>query len=154
PQVGVVIPSWDFIDASGDPLRGHWRGYRWAPSNLWLPRRLQDIEPGTPFVSFYCGTGAVPFWTARMREYHRTEGWDKALWMVEDIDILCQFALITEVHRLADRLVSYRIHPRQATSVAPKPANRPPIGVSAVQEKWNRRRNAEHEKDRILDRAC
>ena len=154
PQVGVVIPSWDFIDVAGGPLPAHRRGYRWVPSSLWLPRRLRDPEPATPFVSFYCGTGAVPFWIARVHDYRRIEGWDETLWMFEDVDMLCQLALVTEIHRIPDKLVDYRIHPRQATSADRKPGYRPPAGIGAVQEKWNRRHFAEHAKERTLDRAC
>ena len=152
---GVVIPSHDFIDDSGAALEGHRRGYRWVPSKLWLfPRPLRDSEHLTPFITFYCGTGAVPFWFGRICDYRKTDGWDTTLWMTEDVDMLCQLAMVTEVHTIPDRLVSYRVHPQQATSDGPKASNRSPVGIGAVQEKWNRRSYPDHAKNRALDRAC
>ena len=155
PAAGVVIPSNDFIDGSGAPLEGHRRGYRWVPSKLWIfPRRLRDSEHLTPFVSFYCGTGAVPFWFGRISDYRKTDGWDTNLWMKEDVDLLCQLAIVTEVHAIPDKLVSYRIHPQQATSGDPKASTRNPVDLEAVQEKWNSRSYSDRAKNRILDRAC
>jgi glycosyltransferase involved in cell wall biosynthesis len=155
PAVGVVIPSTDFIDGAGAPLEGHPRGYRWVPSKLWiLPRRLRDSEHLTPFVTFYCGTGAVPFWFGRFSDYRKTDGWDTTLWFTEDVDMLCQLAMVTEVHTTPDKLVCYRIHPQQATSSGPRTSHRSPVGIGAVQEKWNKRSYADCGKNRILDRAC
>lgn len=155
PAVGVVIPSNDFIDEFGVPLEGHRRGYRWVPSKLWIfPRRLRDSEHLTPFVSFYCGTGAVPFWFGRTSDYRKTEGWDATLWMKEDVDLLCQLAIVSEVHAIPDKLVSYRIHPQQATSGGPKASTRSPVDLEAVQEKWNKRSYSDRAMNRILDRAC
>lgn len=154
PEAGVVLPGLDFIDAAGTPLPGQRRGYRWVSSSLWLPRRLRDSEAATPFLTFYCGTGAFPFWLGRMQDFRKTEGWDESLWFVEDVDMLCQLAMITEVHAIAVRLVEYRIHSEQITSGTAKVSNRRRSDLSAVQEKWNRRHYPDAARNRILDRAC
>jgi len=156
PAAGVVVPSHDFVDPSGVPLEAQRRGYRWAPSHFWLlPRRLRDFERATPFVTFYCGTGVVPFWLARVDVYRNTAGWDEELRGVEDVDMLCQLAMVTEVHAIGAKLVDYRIHPEQVTNESSTTSrNRTPNGLSHVQEKWNKKRYHERQRNRTLDQAC
>ncbi|HKX11307.1 MAG TPA: glycosyltransferase family 2 protein [Stellaceae bacterium] len=154
PRVGVVIPSYDYIDAQGAPLPEQRRGHRWVPSPFWLPRALPDSEPETPFVTFYCGTGVLPLLLIRTSVYRQTEGWDEALPFVEDIDFLCQLSLITEVHSIPQRLVGYRIHSQQWTSGALTESKRPRLSAAAVQEKWNRRVTPDRRTGRIIGRAC
>jgi glycosyltransferase involved in cell wall biosynthesis len=156
PKVGVVIPAVDFIDAQGAPMPGHRRGFRWAPSSLWLwPRRLTPAEPLTPFVTFYCGNGAFPFWLARASAYRKTEGWDDDLWFFADVDLLCQLAMVTDVHSIETKLVSYRIHSKQSTQGAlPASPSYRHATLNDVQLKWNQRRFADVARNRRIDRAC
>jgi len=154
PQVGVVIPSYDYIDVAGELLPQQRRGYRWVPSAVGLPRRLRDSEPATPFIAFYCGTGVIPLLLIRISEYRRTKGWDEALPFVEDTDLLCQLSLITEVHNIPQRLVAYRIHAQQWTGGATTASKRPRLNYTAVQEKWNRQAVPDVKTSRTINRAC
>ncbi|GEM_PF-628833 len=154
PKAGVVLPSYDYIDAAGVVLPEQRRGHRWAPSSLWLPHALTDSEPATPFVTFYCGTGVLPMLLSRWSVYRKTDGWDEAIWRDEDADFLCQLSLITEVHSLPDRLVAYRIHSQQVTSGGSNASKRSRGGLSAVQEKWNRRPDLDGRASRTVNRAC
>ncbi len=59
PEVGLLGCQFRNIDATGVEL-GPGKRDRWVPGRL-FPRRLQDHERATPFVSFYCATGQGPF---------------------------------------------------------------------------------------------
>ena len=154
PQAGTVIPFYDYIDAAGAPLPNQRRGYRWVPSVFGLPRALRDSEPNTPFVTFYCGTGAIAMPVIRLTVYRETEGWDTSLLSDDDCDLLCQLALISEVHYLPEKLTAYRIHGQQITATMASPSGRARAGKSAVQEKWNARRDLDRKASRIVERAC
>ena len=155
PDVGVVIPSHDCIDPQGAVLGDARRGYRWVPGFLGLPRRLRQDEAVTPFLTFYSGTGVVPFWFGRRDVYCRTEGWDAPLLFFEDVDMLCQLAMVSTVHTIPERLVGYRIHPQQRTAGPPQTAESAAISLDDVQEKWNRRWPSLSDPDaERLVRAC
>jgi glycosyltransferase involved in cell wall biosynthesis len=153
-DVGVVLPSFDRVDDSGNTMPTPQR-VRWAPGILWLPRLLPETQPETPFVTFYCGSGVTPFWLARRLVFDKTNGWDEGLWPYEDTEILCQLSMLTKVHSITSRLVAYRQHSHQSTMGG---AQRSPHwkehGLATMQAKWNSKLLPNLAAAKALNRAC
>lgn len=155
PDAGVVIPNNEFIDATGSYINHHSQR-RWIPGILGLiPRALPNSIPNTPFVTFYCGTGGRPFWLARRQLYEETSGWNEKFWRFEDYQILCQFALLTEVHFIPEKLVEYRVHSSQLTRQSGVTAEQQSAGaLERMQEQFNLRTYHNENTARIVDEAC
>lgn len=154
-DAGLIIPNNEFIDATGSRVR-HPVQRRWIPGILGcLPSALPNSTPRTPFVTFYCGTGGRPFWIARRHLYEATSGWNEAFWRFEDYEILCQFALLTEVHFIPEKLVEYRVHNSQLTRQSGSIAEKQSSGaLERMQERFNSRKYENENTARIVDDAC
>jgi glycosyltransferase involved in cell wall biosynthesis len=153
-DVGVVLPGFDHVDIAGNTMPTPAR-VRWAPGPLWLPTRLPDSQPATPFVTFYCGSGVTPFWLARRSLFEKTNGWDVGLWPYEDTDILCQLSILTRVHSVTSRLVGYRQHPHQSTmGGAQRSRHWKENGLTTMQAKWDRKLPLDSSEAKTLNYAC
>ena len=156
-DTGLVCCQADQADRAGK-IVGAFRRSRWVPGHCGLPRNMRAAERATPFVVFFCATGQSMSGLYRRSVFARTEGWDTRFTRHEDTDMLCQMALLAEVHTLPDVLYTYRIHDKNITCLSDCDAARVfPVfrvcGYATFREKWDSRppRN-EHERQ-MLDSA-
>lgn len=150
----AVMPNFWHMDENGQSIQGR-KWNRWVPSRIGLPRLLRRDEPETPFVTFYCASGTVPFFLARHRAYRAVPGWDLRLWPFEDTDMLCQLAMTGKVHALPEKLVGYRVHAGQSTRSGTQQSrhwNR--YAADVMRRKWNEGRGLTEDQRATVARAC
>jgi GT2 family glycosyltransferase len=120
--VGMAYCDVHYIDASArllSPNAQPLRADRYVPAG-WRVHRLPPDVSETPFVSvFSAWAGLLPSNALLRRDlYAQTPGWDETFGQPgEDADLFINLALRAPVRFLPDRLVRYRRHSGQATSV-------------------------------------
>lgn len=137
PQVGLAYCSYIFIDENDREIPTKYFE-RFAPTR-WGVRVLPDSHPRTPFVSIFCWAPVMESLSLLRRSiYEQTPGWDETLGHIgEGVDLFSQFALLSEVHYVPQKLYRYRQHTSQATATADRVHQQ----ERKVLEKW---RNLAH----------
>ncbi len=125
PQVGMTHCSHQFIDAEDHVITEQDAGMTWSarrvPHGLGI-RSLRADEPQTPFEAVFALAGIIPSLAVFRRSiYESTPGWDEEMGIIyEDVSLYLHMALRSEVHYIPQKLVCYRIHPRQTSAVSEK----------------------------------
>lgn len=90
---------------------------RCVPTRFGL-RELPYSEPKTPLVSIFAGAPVMESLSVLRRSvFQRTRRWDETLGQHgEGIDLFLQFALLSEVHFVPEKLYRYRRHPVQSSA--------------------------------------
>ncbi len=135
PEVGAVYCSLQTIDPSDNPIyeagfAEDWH-VRFAPTRTWF-RRVTVDEPAVSLAETVAGFHAIPSCTlVRRSVYARAGGWDESFRNCsEDADLVIRLALLAPLHFLPLRLVGYRRHPSNSSTV------RLWIGLRQLRAKW------------------
>ena len=135
PEVGTAFCSLQTIDPFDEPIyeagfAEDWH-VRFAPTRTWF-RRVAVDEPEVSLAETVAGFHAIPSCTLiRRAVYARSCGWDESFRNCsEDADLVIRLALLAPVHFLPLRLVGYRRHPSNSSSV------RLWIGLKQLRAKW------------------
>lgn len=150
PAVGVAGCQFEVIDGDGRDL-GPGDRSRWVPG--WpLPRRLNDTEFETPFVTFFCATGQGPWAMIRRTVFDKTSGFEPALSPFsahEDTDIFCQLALHAPVHYIPARVYLKRDHGGNVTHSFTRISQ----SYSVFRKKWDSFKPRDEEEAQTLEHA-
>ncbi len=128
-HVGAVASKYKVINTKTGTMENHFHR-RWQPS-FPLARPIPDNQPRTPFACFFCLSGAGPFFLIRRSEFEKTMGYDETLIAFNDVDMLCQLSLISEVHQIPELLYFKQKH-RDSLTYHP---NRPEA-YKKLRQKW------------------
>lgn len=135
PEAAACYCRLRYIDKDDRPLPEVPSDARWASSPLGR-RVISDDSWVTPLEAIWSRYCAIPSCCLiRRSAFVATDGWDRALcppaaiFGAEDKDMAIQLALHGEIHRLPERLVTYRVMPntRQDALYA---------GLKALNVKW------------------
>lgn len=137
PHVGLVYcDSW-YIDSNDQILeKPDYRRFAADRFDIWeLPYETHE----TPLITVSCGGGLYESCCFMRRQiYEQTCGWDEWLGLgTEGVDLFTQFALLSEVHFIPQKLYKYRQYPLQATRTTIDFANQKERLISKYKEgKW------------------
>jgi GT2 family glycosyltransferase len=120
PEAGMVSCGFDVIGDAGQPL-SDLKGFppRRAPHRLGRPRIVPDTESSTPLMALLDLTAVLPSTTlVRASVFDQVGGWDErhVRGGVADTALAIEIALVSEVHYVPERLVSYRWHTAQESA--------------------------------------
>ncbi|CEK16913.1 glycosyl transferase [Chthonomonas calidirosea] len=154
PEVGMVFCRLRRIDAEGQPLEDTQNTVvkRYQPTRFWV-RPLAETELHTPFCSFFCLNIILPSTTMLRRAvFQQTPGFDETFGHVfEDADLFFQMALRAPVHYLPIRVVRYRSHEDQSTSI--KYLDRYGHQEQKLLHKWRSMEGLSPEQERMVKEA-
>lgn len=116
PEAGLAYCDFINIDEDGRRIEEP-RPPRYVPTRFGI-RELPPSEPKTPLVSIYAGAPVMESLSVLRRSvFERTRRWDEDLGQhLEGIDLFMQFALLSEVHFISEKLYRYRRHPAQSSA--------------------------------------
>jgi glycosyltransferase involved in cell wall biosynthesis len=115
PEVGVASCYPILIDDSGNRLSQGWDPQRYKATTFGL-RKVPSSEAETTPLGIFIGTICVHGTVVRRSVYVNTSGFDTNLDQCEDTDLWARIALRSEVHRIREYLVYYRMHDSQMTA--------------------------------------
>lgn len=154
PEVGMVFCWLRRIDAEGRLLEDtpNTTVKRYHPTRFWV-KPLDEKDFDTPFCSFFCVNVILPSITMLRRAvFLQTPGFDETFGHVfEDADLFLQMALRAQVHYLPIRLVRYRSHENQSTSV--KYLDRYSRQEQKLLHKWRNMKGLTPEQERMVKQA-
>jgi glycosyltransferase involved in cell wall biosynthesis len=117
-NVGLAFVERNYIDGAGRRIRTQWGSTdRWLPGKF-LPQRIPDDVPETPFTALFLIGAIIPSAAIHRRAvYDQSPGWDESFGQpYEDTDLHQNIAMISTVHYIPETLMSYRIHSTQSTA--------------------------------------
>ena len=129
PQVGAVASKYKVINTKTGVMENQFHR-RWQPSLL-LTRPIPDEQHQTPFACFFCLSGAGSFFLIRRSIFEKTRGYDETLAAFNDVDMLCQISLISDVHQIPELLYFKQKH---RSSLTYHPSR--PEAYKMLRRKW------------------
>lgn len=108
PHVGAVGCHYEKINFHGQHIGYEYRT-RYKSGFMGFPKKIDPIFAETPFEVFFSSTGQGSFMMYRVNVLEKSNMFEKSFWSHEDSDILCQMALLAEVHYINEFLYKLRI---------------------------------------------
>ena len=135
PEAAACYSRLRYVDRDGTPLAEAESDVRWVRSPCGR-RGLPDDAWVTPLDAIWARYCAIPSCCLiRRSAFAATQGWDTTLcppaatFGAEDKDMVIQLALHGEIHRVPERLVTYRVMPNTRKDALY-------VGLKALNVKW------------------
>jgi glycosyltransferase involved in cell wall biosynthesis len=149
PNVGIAYCNYIRVDENGRELPTEYMK-RYIPTTFGV-RRIPDSQPKTPFISLFCGAPVMASVSVLRRTiYLKSHGWDENFGAhMEDANLFLEFALISEIHFVQEKLYRYRQHAAQSTADTGKLSQQ----EKKLREGWRSRDSLSVEHQVLVDKA-